>query len=226
VIRPYDEPLAADAGMLMLSGNLFDSAVMKTSVISPEFRRTYLCDPADPDAFVARAVVFEGPEDYAERINDPAIKIDEGCILVMRNVGPIAYPGAAEVVNMQPPDRLIARGVLELPTLGDGRQSGTSASPSILNASPEAAAGGGLALVQTGDWIRVDLGRKRVDLLVSEAELAERRRNHRPLPWIDETPWQEIYRRLVGRLSDGGCLEPALKYRNIVAAHPAPRHSH
>jgi dihydroxy-acid dehydratase len=226
VIRAYDEPLAKDAGMLMLSGNLFDSAVMKTSVISPEFRRAYLSDPADPDAFVARAIVFDGPEDYAERINDPAIDIDERCILVMRNVGPIGFPGAAEVVNMQPPDRLIARGVRELPTLGDGRQSGTSASPSILNASPEAAAGGGLALLKTGDSIRVDLGRKRVDLLVSDEELESRKRNRRPATWVDETPWQEIYRRLVGGLSQGACLEFALKYRDVVAAHEAPRHSH
>jgi len=226
VIRPYDDPLAKDAGMLMLSGNLFDSAVMKTSVISAEFRRAYLSNPADPEAFVARAVVFEGPEDYGERINDPALDIDERCILVMRNVGPIGFPGAAEVVNMQPPDRLIARGILELPTLGDGRQSGTSASPSILNASPEAAAGGGLALLRTGDWIRVDLGRKRLDLLLPEAEIDARRRRHEPPLWIDETPWQEIFRRLVGRLSEGACLEYALKYRDIVSAHEAPRHSH
>jgi dihydroxy-acid dehydratase len=188
VIRAYDDPLATDAGMLMLSGNLFDSAVMKTSVISPQFRRAYLSDPADPDAFVARAIVFEGPEDYGERINDPTLEIDERCILVMRNVGPVGFPGAAEVVNMQPPDRLIASGIFELPTLGDGRQSGTSASPSILNASPEAAAGGGLALLKTGDWLRVDLGRKRIDLLISAEELAARRQSHVPAPWLDETP--------------------------------------
>lgn len=226
VIRPYAEPLAKDAGMLMLSGNLFDSAVMKTSVISPEFRRTWLSDPNDPDAFVARAIVFEGPEDYDERINDPTLEIDERCILVMRHVGPVAYPGAAEVVNMQPPDRLIAKGILTLPTLGDGRQSGTSASPSILNASPEAAAGGGLALLETGDRIRVDLGRRRVDLLVSQETLAARRGRQAPRTWTDETPWQEIYRRLVGTLSEGACLEFALKYRDVVAAHAAPRHSH
>ena len=226
VIRPYDEPLVRDAGVLMLSGNLFDSAVMKTSVITPEFRRAYLSDPADPDAFVARAIVFEGPEDYQARINDPALGIDRDCILVMRNVGPVGYPGSAEVVNMQPPDHLIREGVLSLPTLGDGRQSGTSASPSILHASPEAARGGGLALLRTGDRIRVDLGRKRVDLLASRDEIELRRRCRQSLELIDETPWQEIYRRLVGSLSEGACLELGLKFRDIVGKHEAPRHSH
>jgi dihydroxy-acid dehydratase len=226
VIRPYDEPLATDAGFLMLSGNLFDSAVMKTSVITPEFRKDYLSDPADPDAFVARAIVFEGPEDYQARINDPALKIDRDCILVMRNVGPVGYPGSAEVVNMQPPDRLIREGVLSLPTLGDGRQSGTSASPSILHASPEAAVGGGLALLRTGDRIRVDLGRKRVDLLASAEEIERRKRDRHPLALVDETPWQEIYRRLIGSLSAGACLELGLKYRDAVGKHESPRHSH
>jgi dihydroxy-acid dehydratase len=226
VIRPYDEPLATDAGFLMLSGNLFDSAVMKTSVITPEFRNAYLSDPADPDALVARAIVFEGPEDYQVRINDPALKIDRDCILVMRNVGPVGYPGSAEVVNMQPPDRLIREGVLSLPTLGDGRQSGTSASPSILHASPEAAVGGGLALLRTGDRIRVDLGRRRVDLLASAEEIERRKRDHQASELVDETPWQEIYRRLVGSLSTGACLELGLKYRNVVGKHEAPRHSH
>ena len=226
VIRPYDAPLAKNAGFLMLSGNLFDSAVMKTSVITPEFRKAYLSDPDDPDAFVARAIVFEGPEDYHARINDPALQIDGNCMLVMRNVGPIGYPGSAEVVNMQPPDYLIRQGVLSLPTLGDGRQSGTSASPSILNASPEAAAGGGLALLRTGDRIRIDLRRKRVDVLASPEELAMRKRELRPLELVDETPWQEIYRRLVGSLSEGACLELGLKYRDIVGRHEAPRHSH
>src|SRR5215475_12208936 len=226
VIRPYDEPLARDAGFLMLSGNLFDSAVMKTSVITPDFRRAYLSDPADPDAFVARAIVFEGPEDYQARINDPALGIDRDCILVMRNVGPVGYPGSAEVVNMQPPGHLIREGVLSLPTLGDGRQSGTSASPSILHASPEAARGGGLALLRTGDRIRVDLGRKRVDLLASRDEIELRRRRGQSLEMIDETPWQEIYRRLVGSLSEGACLELGLKFRDIVGKHEAPRHSH
>lgn len=226
VIRPYSEPLAKDAGMLMLSGNLFDSAVMKTSVISREFRKRYLSNPGDPDAFVVRAIVFEGPEDYYARINDPALAIDENCILVMRNVGPVGFPGAAEVVNMQPPDRLVQQGVTSLPTLGDGRQSGTSASPSILNASPEAAVGGGLALLQTGDRIRVDLVRRRVDLLVSREELEARRKSHRPVALINQTPWQEIYRRLVGNLSEGGCLELALAYRDVVREHGEPRHSH
>lgn len=226
VIRPYSEPLAKDAGMLMLSGNLFDSAVMKTSVIDPQFRKRYLSNPADPNAFVARAIVFEGPEDYTERINDPELEIDETCILVMRNVGPVGFPGAPEVVNMQPPDRMIQNGVTALPTLGDGRQSGTSASPSILNASPEAALGGGLALLKTGDRIRVDLERRRVDLLVSREELEARRKDYRPATWINATPWQEIYRRLVGNLSEGGCLEMALSYRDIVREHGEPRHSH
>jgi dihydroxyacid dehydratase/phosphogluconate dehydratase len=226
VIRPYDEPLARDAGFLMLSGNLFDSAVMKTSVITPEFRAAYLSDPADPDAFIARAIVFEGPEDYQQRINDPALEIDGDCILVMRNVGPVGYPGSGEVVNMQPPDDLIREGVLSLPTLGDGRQSGTSASPSILNASPEAAIGGGLALLRTGDRIRVDLRRRRVDLLASGEEIEKRKRGLQPPHLIDETPWQEIYRRLVGTLSEGACLDLALKYRDVVGKHEAPRHSH
>jgi dihydroxy-acid dehydratase len=226
VIRPYDEPLARDAGFLMLSGNLFDSAVMKTSVITPEFRKTYLADPADPDAFIARAIVFEGPEDYQERINDPALEIDGDCILVMRNVGPIGYPGSAEVVNMQPPDHLIREGVLSLPTLGDGRQSGTSASPSILNASPEAATGGGLALLRTGDRIRVDLRQKRVDLLASREEIEKRKHGFQPPHLANDTPWQEIYRQLVGNLSEGACLELGLKYRNIVGKHESPRHSH
>ncbi len=226
VIRPYSEPLVRDAGMLMLSGNLFDSAVMKTSVISREFRERYLSDRADPNAFVARAIVFEGPEDYSARINDPALDIDENCILVMRNVGPVGFPGAAEVVNMQPPDRLIQQGITTLPTLGDGRQSGTSASPSILNVSPEAALGGGLALLKTGDRIRVDLGRRRVDLLVSREELEARRKDHRPAALVNQTPWQELYRRLVGKLSEGGCLEMALAYRDIAHEHGEPRHSH
>jgi dihydroxyacid dehydratase/phosphogluconate dehydratase len=226
VIRPYYDPLVRDAGMLMLSGNLFDSAVMKTSVISPDFRKTYLSDPSDPNAFVARAIVFEGPEDYNERINDPSLSIDEKCILIMRNVGPIGFPGSAEVVNMQPPDHLIRKGIDSLPTIGDGRQSGTSASPSILNASPEAAAGGPLALLRTGDRVRVDLNRKRVDLLLSQSEIEERKKNYEPRKWVNQTPWQEIYRRLVGTLSEGACLEMGLKYRDIAREHGVPRHSH
>lgn len=226
VIRPYNDPLIRDAGMLMLNGNLFDSAVMKTSVIDADFRKTYLSDPADPEAFVAKAVVFEGPEDYHERINDPALKIDKNCILVMRNVGPIGYPGSAEVVNMQPPDELIKKGVQSLPTLGDGRQSGTSASPSILNASPEAAAGGGLAFLKTGDRIRIDLKRKRVDLLISKEELDARKMNYHPRKFTSYTPWQEIYRQLVGNLSEGACLEMGLKYRDVIHEFGNPRHSH
>jgi dihydroxy-acid dehydratase len=226
VIRPYDDPLVRDAGMLMLSGNLFDSAVMKTSVISPDFRKAYLSNPADPDAFVARAIVFEGPEDYHDRINDPTLGIDKDCILVMRNVGPIGFPGSAEVVNMQPPDKLIQKGIQSLPTMGDGRQSGTSASPSILNASPEAADHGALALLKTGDRVRIDLNRRRVDLLVSKEELETRKKNRRPAKIVNQTPWQEIYRQLVGLLSEGACLEMALKYRDIVHKFGTPRDSH
>jgi dihydroxy-acid dehydratase len=226
VIRSYRDPLVKEAGFLMLSGNLFNSAVMKTSVISHQFRETYLSRPEDPDAFVARAIVFEGPEDYHERINDPKLNIDQSCILVMRNTGPLGYPGSAEVVNMQPPDHLIRQGVYSLPTLGDGRQSGTSASPSILNASPEAAAGGGLALLETGDSIRVDLRRRRVDLLLPQQEIERRRKGLKTTPLTNQTPWQEIYRNLVGQLSEGACLNFALKYQDLVHVHGLPRHSH
>ena len=175
VIRPYDKPLKATAGFMVLRGNLFDSAIMKTSVISEEFRKRYLSNPKDPNAFEGRAVVFDGPEDYHRRIDDPALGIDEHTILVMRGAGPIGYPGSAEVVNMQPPAALIKQGITSLPCIGDGRQSGTSGSPSILNASPEAAAGGGLALLQTGDRVRIDLNKGTADMLISAEELAPRR---------------------------------------------------
>ena len=180
VIRTVDEPLMADAGFVHLSGNLFDSAIMKTSVISEEFRRRYLSDPDDPDAFEGRAIVFDGPEEYRARIEDPDLDIDEDCMLIVRGAGPLGYPGAAEVVNMQPPAALLVRGVHSLPCIGDGRQSGTSGSPSILNASPEAAAGGGLALLQTGDRIRIDLRRGLAQMLVDDAELERRRAQLRP----------------------------------------------
>ncbi|WP_437895566.1 IlvD/Edd family dehydratase [Sorangium sp. So ce124] len=226
VIRPYEDPLRSAAGVLVMSGNLFDSAVMKTSVICDAFRDRYLSDPEHPDVFVARAVVFEGPEDYHARINDPSLGIDESCILVMRNTGPVGYPGSAEVVNMQPPDALIRRGLTSLPTLGDGRQSGTSDSPSILNASPESAVGGGLALLRTGDRIQIDLRRRRVDVLLSDAELDKRRKSLK-LPQLEsQTPWQEIYRSTVGPLSSGACLEPALRYQHLVQLRGLPRHSH
>jgi dihydroxy-acid dehydratase len=229
VILPYDKPLKAQAGFKVLRGNLFDSAIMKTSVISEEFRSRYLCNAQDPDAFEGRAMVFDGPEDYHRRIDDPALQIDERTILFMRGTGPIGYPGSAEVVNMQPPAALIKKGVTSLPCIGDGRQSGTSASPSILNASPEAAAGGGLALLRTGDRVRIDIKKGTADILISAAELAERRaalqKNggyHYP---PSQTPWQEIQRAMVDQLASGMVLEPAIKYQR-VAQKFIPRDNH
>ncbi len=224
VITTCAQPLAKRAGFLVLSGNLFDFAIMKTSVISPEFRARYMSDPADPDAFTGRAIVFDGADDYHHRINDPALAIDEHCILVIRGTGPIGWPGSAEVVNMQPPDALIRRGITSLPTIGDGRQSGTSDSPSILNASPESAAGGGLALLRTGDSIRVDLGKGTCDMLVDEAELARRRTDSAPPIPESQTPWEELYREKTGQLGDGATLDFALKYRGTSAQ--TPRHNH
>ncbi|HEX5561275.1 MAG TPA: IlvD/Edd family dehydratase [Nocardioidaceae bacterium] len=226
VIRPFERALVADAGFLVLTGNLFESAIMKTSVISQEFRSRYLEDPEHPGVFEGRAVVFEGPEDYRRRIDDPSLLIDDACILVTRGNGPVGYPGSAEVVNMQPPAALIKQGVHALPCLGDGRQSGTSGSPSILNASPEAAVGGGLALLRTGDTIRVDLVAGRVDVLLSEEELDERRRGDRPEVPESQTPWQEIQRSMVGQMSTGMTLEPAVAYQRIAATKGVPRHNH
>ena len=230
VIRPFAQPLKAAAGFVNLKGNLFDSAIMKTSVIAAEFRDRYLSSPDDPDAFEGRAIVFEGPEDYHHRIDDPALNIDAQCILVIRGTGPIGFPGSAEVVNMQPPAALIRQGITMLPCIGDGRQSGTSGSPSILNASPEAAAMGGLALVQTGDRIRIDLRQGRADLLVPQAELDARRagleaRGGFPYP-AHQTPWQEIQRGMVDQLADGMVLKPALKYQRIAATKGVPRDNH
>jgi dihydroxy-acid dehydratase len=224
MVRPYAAPLQERAGFLALRGNLFDFAIMKTSVISADFRARYLSTPGSEGVFEARAVVFEGSADYHARINDPALAIDEHCILVMRGAGPLGWPGSAEVVNMQPPDALVRRGVMNLPTLGDGRQSGTSDSPSILNASPESAAGGGLAWLRSGDMIRVDLNRGRCDMLVDNAELARRRGEPAPPVPPSQTPWQEIYRATVGQLEHGACLELALPYR-AVGQH-LPRHNH
>lgn len=224
VIVPYREPLMKNAGFLVLSGNLFDFAIMKTCVISDDYRKRYLQRPGMEGVLESRAIVFDGPDDYHARINDPALEIDENCILVMRNAGPLAFPGSAEVVNMQPPDALIQRGIQALPTLGDGRQSGTSDSPSILNASPEAAAGGGLAWLRTDDMIRIDFNRGRCDMLVDEAELALRKQEGPPQGPPTQTPWQEIYRQTVGQLADGACMEPALKYRGVCNA--VPRHNH
>jgi dihydroxy-acid dehydratase len=230
VIRTYNKPLKQTAGFKVLSGNLFDSAIMKTSVIADDFRQRYLADPKDPNAFEGRAVVFDGPEDYHHRIDDPALKIDEQTILFIRGVGPIGYPGSAEVVNMQPPAALIKRGVKTLPCIGDGRQSGTSGSPSILNASPEAASGGGLALLKTGDRVRIDLNQGSADILISKAELARRRaalqkRGGYAYP-ASQTPWQEIQRAMVDQLAGGMVLKPAVKYQRVAQAFPVPRDNH
>lgn len=230
VIRRFDAPLRAAAGLTVLRGNLFDGAVMKLSVISDEFRARYLSDADDPNAFEGSVFVFDGPEDYHQRIDDPALGIDERSILVMRGAGPIGYPGGAEVVNMRPPVALIRAGVHALPCLGDGRQSGTSGSPSILNASPEAAAGGGLALLRTGDRVRIDLLKREANLLVSDAELAKRRADLEAAGGYSgppsQTPWQEIQRAAVGQFASGAVLEPAVKYQRIAQTHGLPRDSH
>ncbi|HEX8583810.1 MAG TPA: IlvD/Edd family dehydratase [Allosphingosinicella sp.] len=225
VIFPYSAPLRERAGFLVLKGNLFDFAIMKTSVISEDFRRRYLAEPGRENVFEARAIVFDGSDDYHHRINDPTLEIDERCILVIRGAGPLGWPGSAEVVNMQPPDALLHRGIASLPTLGDGRQSGTSDSPSILNASPESAAGGGLAWLRTGDTIRIDLNAGRCDALVDEAEIARRTAEEAP-PAVPEsnTPWEELYREKTGQLSEGGVLDFAVKYRRT--SEKTPRHNH
>jgi dihydroxy-acid dehydratase len=229
VIRPYDKPLKRHAGFKLLSGNLFESAIMKTSVISEEFRQRYLSNPKDPNAFEGRSVVFDGPEDYHRRIEDPSLEIDASTMLFIRGVGPIGYPGSAEVVNMQPPGALIKRGITSLPCVGDGRQSGTSASPSIINASPEAAAGGGLALLKTGDRVRIDLNKGTANMLVSEAELARRRVELERAGGYkypsSQTPWQEMQRGIVDQLAGGMVLKPALKYHRIAQAN-VPRDNH
>jgi dihydroxy-acid dehydratase len=230
VIRPFDQPLLEKAGFSVLRGNLFDSAIMKTSVISAEFRARYLSNPADPEAFEGQAVVFDGPEDYHARIDDPALQIDDRTILFMRGAGPIGYPGAAEVVNMRAPAYLIREGIHNLPCVGDGRQSGTSASPSILNASPEAAVGGGLALLRSGDRVRIDLRRGEANMLVSAEELETRRkeleaRGGYPVP-PSQTPWQEIQRAVVGQLETGAVLENAVKYQRLAQTVGVPRHNH
>ncbi|QDD89532.1 IlvD/Edd family dehydratase [Pseudomonas oryzihabitans] len=227
VIQPYEAPLKHRAGFIVLSGNFFDSAIMKMSVVGEAFRQTYLAEPGKENSFEARAIVFEGPEDYHARIDDPALDIDERCILVIRGAGPVGYPGSAEVVNMAPPAALIKKGIDSLPCLGDGRQSGTSASPSILNMSPEAAVGGGLALLQTNDRLRVDLNARRVDVLLDDGELERRRAEWTPNLPPAQTPWQELYRQLVGQLSTGGCLEPATLHLKVIAREGGvPRHSH
>ena len=230
VIRPFGRPLKEEAGFLILSGNLFDAAVMKTSVIGPEFRERYLSNLDDPEAFEGPVVVFDGPEDYHHRIDDPALGITSATLLFMRGTGPVGYPGAAEVVNMRPPAYLITEGVHALPCIGDGRQSGTSGSPSILNASPEAAAMGGLALLKTGDRVRVDLAKATVDVLIPEAELADRRAALAAAGGYaypaSQTPWQEIQRATVGQLNTGAILEGAEKYQRIAQTMGLPRDNH
>jgi dihydroxy-acid dehydratase len=230
VIWPIKKPMKHQAGFLNMKGNLFDSAIMKTSVISESFREKYLSNSKDPNAFEGRAIVFEGPEDYHKRIDDPKLKIDATCMLFVRGVGPIGYPGAAEVVNMQPPARLIKAGIQELPCIGDGRQSGTSGSPSILNASPEAATGGNLAILKTNDIVRVDLNKRSVDIRISKAEILRRQRRLKaagghPIP-DSQTPWQEIQRDYVDELSEGMVLKPAVKYQKIDRKKGIPRDNH
>ncbi|KIW56701.1 dihydroxy-acid dehydratase [Exophiala xenobiotica] len=229
-IKAYSEPLKKEAGFLHMTGNLFDSAIMKTSVISDEFRKGFLEDPNDPNAFECKVAVFDGREDYVRRINDPKTPIDTRTILVMRGAGPVGYPGAAEIVNMHAPGHVLKQGVHSLPCIGDGRQSGTSGSPSILNASPEAAAGGNLALLQDGDMLRVDLNKRRVDLLVSESELKTRRKDLEshggyPVP-ESHTPWEDIFRRETGQLNEGMVLQRAVKFQRVAQRWPAPRHNH
>jgi dihydroxy-acid dehydratase len=229
VINPYNAPMKKQAGFKILKGNLFDSAIMKTSVISDEFRKRYLSNPKDKNAFEGRAVVFEGPEDYHHRIDDPSLKIDENTLLFMRGAGPIGYPGSAEVVNMQPPAALIKNGITSLPCIGDGRQSGTSGSPSILNASPEAAANGGIAVLKTGDRVRIDLGKGTANILISKAELSRRKaallKNGGYRYPASQTPWQEIQRGIVDQLAEGMVLKPAVKYQR-VAQKSIPRDNH
>jgi len=224
MITTYDKPLRERAGFVVLSGNLFDFAILKASVITEDFRRRYLCASGEDNVFEGRAVVFDGSDDYHARINDPALGIDERSVLVIRGAGPLGWPGSAEVVNMQPPDALLKRGITSLPTIGDGRQSGTSDSPSILNASPESAAGGGLAWLRTGDMIRIDLNRGRCDMLVSDEEIARRKQEGIPPVPESATPWQELYRQTVSQLDKGGVMEMALKYRQV--ARKTPRHNH
>jgi dihydroxy-acid dehydratase len=224
IIRTYDKPLKENAGLLVVSGNLFDSAVIKTSVISADFRKRYLSEPGAEDSFTVRAIVFDGPEDYRRRIEDPALQIDETCMLVVRGAGPIGYPGSAEVVNMSPPGYLLRAGIRMLPCMGDGRQSGTSESPSILNISPESAIGGNLGILETGDRIKVDLKNRRVDVLLTDGEIARRRAALKPMELKNDSPWQELHRAHTGQLETGACLEIAVKYHDLRKV--VPRHSH
>jgi dihydroxy-acid dehydratase len=224
VIRRYEDPLMENAGFLVVSGNLFESAIVKTCVISKDFRDRYLSVPGSEDRFTARVVVFDGPEDYRRRINDPMLRVDDSCMLVIRGSGPVAYPGSAEVVNMTPPDYLVKAGTRMLPCMGDGRQSGTSDSPSILNASPESAVGGNLAILRDGDQVTVDLRSRKVELLISDTEIAQRWSEFEQPELKNESPWQELYRAHVGQLDTGACFDFAVKYRDLRKT--VPRHSH
>jgi len=226
VIKTFKKNLSQNAGFLVLRGNFFNSAIMKTSVISDEFKKRYLSDRDRPNSFICKAVVFEGPEDYHKRINSKKLNIDEKSILIIRGCGPIGYPGSAEVVNMQPPDALLKKGINALPTLGDGRQSGTSESPSILHVSPESAAGGDIGIIKTGDKIKIDLNKKRVDLLISANEFKKRRSKNKIKIINNQTPWQELSRLTVGQLEDGACIKTRSVYNRIVEKKGTPRHSH
>ena len=226
VIKTFQKNLSQNAGFLVLKGNFFNSAIMKTSVISDEFKKRYLSDPDKPNSFICKAAVFEGPEDYHKRINSKKLNIDEKSILIIRGCGPIGYPGSAEVVNMQPPDALLKKGINALPTLGDGRQSGTSESPSILHVSPESAAGGDIGIIKTGDKIKIDLNKKRVDLLISANEFKKRRSKNKIKIINNQTPWQELSRLTVGQLEDGACIKTRSVYNRIVEKKGTPRHSH
>jgi len=224
VITEFKNPLKQRAGFIVLKGNLFESAIMKTSVISDEFRKKFLSKPGKEGVLEGRAIVFEGSEDYHDRVNDESLNMDENCILVIRGAGPIGWPGSAEVVNMQPSDKLIKQGITELPCIGDGRQSGTSGSPSILNASPESAIGGGLAWLKTGDTIQIDLNKFSANMLVDQDEIENRKKDGPPKYPENQTPWQEIYRNHVGHMSDGGVLENAVNYQKVKKSLPRDNH--
>ncbi len=226
VIKTFKNALTEKAGFLVMKSNFFSSAIMKTSVISKEFRDQYLSNPNHPNVFECKAIVFEGPEDYHKRLNDKNLKIDENSLLIIRGCGPVGYPGSAEVVNMQPPDKLLKKGIRHLPTLGDGRQSGTSESPSILHVSPESAVGGDLGIVKTYDKIKIDLNKRRVDLLISQAEFKKRRKNKKVFKPNNQTPWQEIFRNTVGQLEDGACINSRGKYLDVSHTKGLPRDSH
>ena len=226
VIKSFKDCLTDKAGFLVMKSNFFSTAIMKTSVISKEFRKRYLSNPKHPNVFLGRAVVFEGPEDYHKRINSKKLKINENSILIIRGCGPVGYPGSAEVVNMQPPDRLLKKGINALPTLGDGRQSGTSESPSILHVSPESAVGGDLGIVKTGDKMKIDLNKRRVDLIINKSEFKKRRRNKKRFKFKNQTPWQEIFRDTVGQLEDGACINSREMYLDVSNKKGLPRDSH